>query len=63
MPILRRNVCSPPTPAATWLTWPTLRESLGTFPADGTSFCREARRLLHEYGPLVTAELRIETKG
>jgi len=63
MPILRHHVYSPPPPAATWLTWPTLRESLGTFPADGTSFCRETRRLLHEYGPLVTAELRIETKG
>jgi hypothetical protein len=63
MPLLGRNVYSPPTPAATWLTWPTLRESLGTFPADGSSFCRESRRLLHEYGSLVTAELRTETKG
>jgi hypothetical protein len=63
MPLLGRNVYSPRTPAATWLTWPTLRESLGTFPADGTSFCRDTRRLLHEYGSLVTAELRLETKG
>jgi hypothetical protein len=63
MPSKGRSAYSPPTPAGTWLTWPTLRESLGTFPADGSSFCRETRRLLHEYGSLVTAELRLETKG
>ena len=61
--MLGRQVYSPPPPAATWLSWPTLRESVETFPADGAAFCGETRRLLHEYGPLVTADLRVETRG
>ncbi|HXZ82184.1 MAG TPA: hypothetical protein VED84_00345 [Acidimicrobiales bacterium] len=63
MPLLRRHVYSPRPPAATWLAWPTLHETLETFPAAGASFCRDTQRLVQQYGRLVTAELRIQTAG
>lgn len=64
MPLFRRHVQSPHPPMATWLAWPTLHETMNTFPAASASSDREARhRFVHEYGRLVTAELRIETAG
>ena len=63
MPLFRRHVYSPPPLVASWLAWPTLHESLSTFSAAGAPFCRETRRLILQYGQLVTAELRIQTAG
>ena len=63
MALSRRRVYAAQPPAATWLAWPTLQETLGTFPAFGATFCHETRRLVHQHGPLVTAELRIQTTG
>jgi len=63
MPLSRRKLRSPQPPGASWLAWPTLQESLSAFPAFGGSFCHETRHLVHQYGPLVTAELRIQTTG
>jgi hypothetical protein len=63
MALSRRRVHAAQPPAATWLAWPTLQETLGTFPAFGATFCHATRRLVHQHGPLVTAELRIQTTG